>query len=61
MTNQASLVFKRCPGKGKKGEHMKYFDFRLSKKEEKKYVVIIGCGRLGATLASETYKQGNDV
>ena len=40
---------------------MKYSDFRLSKKDEKKYVVIIGCGRLGASLAAEIYGQGNDV
>ena len=51
----------RRPGKGKKGEHMKYSDFRLSKKDEKKYVVIIGGGRLGASLAAEIYGQGNDV
>lgn len=55
------MVSERRPGKGKKGEHMKYSNFRLSKKDEKKYVVIIGCGRLGASLAAEIYGQGNDV
>lgn len=55
------MVSERRPGKGKKEEHMKYSNFRLSKKDEKKYVVIIGCGRLGASLAAEIYGQGNDV
>lgn len=40
---------------------MKGFDIWPSKKDEKNYVVIIGCGRLGASLADEIYGQGNDV
>lgn len=40
---------------------MKGFDFLTAHKQGKKYVVIIGCGRLGASLADEIYSQGNDV
>ena len=40
---------------------MKGIDFRGSGKAGKKYVLIIGCGRLGAGLAGEIYGQGNDV
>ena len=40
---------------------MKGMEFLLSHKEGKKYVLIIGCGRLGASLANEIYSQGNDV
>lgn len=40
---------------------MKGLELLISHKEEKKYVLIIGCGRLGASLANEIYSQGNDV
>ena len=40
---------------------MKGLELLVSHKDEKKYVLIIGCGRLGASLANEIYSQGNDV
>ena len=40
---------------------MKGLELLVSHKDEKKYVLIIGCGRLGASLANEIYSQGNDA
>ena len=36
---------------------MKGLELLVSHKDEKKYVLIIGCGRLGASLANEIYSR----
>lgn len=36
-------------------------DFRIGKKKQKDYTVIIGCGRLGASLADTLSEEDRDV